>query len=163
MTQVIRIADSSVINKNHYGLVFTIGSNIKKYCKDNNIKYYKCFEDNKDNKLLDIDISQVQNNKISILEQFDEQGLCKETLIYHNCFDELIADLKKQMELIECCNGNGYINEVEVLVTKNELLDGSVVYHIGYTKVIDNDTGEDITNIFYDSYSLITNIPIINY
>ena len=25
MTQVIRIADSSVINKNHYGFVFTIG------------------------------------------------------------------------------------------------------------------------------------------
>jgi hypothetical protein len=41
MTQVIRIVDSSVINKNHYGFVFTIGSNIKKYCKDNNIKYYK--------------------------------------------------------------------------------------------------------------------------
>ena len=159
MTQVIRIADCSVINKNHYGFVFTIGSNIKKYCKDNNIEYYKCFDNNK----LDIDMSQVQNNKISILEQFDEQGLCKETLIYHNCFDELIADLKKQMELIKCCNGNGYINEVEVLVTKNELLDGSVVYHIGYTKVIDNDTGENITNIFYDSYSLITNIPIIDY
>ena len=159
MTQVIRIADCSVINKNHYGFVFTIGSNIKKYFKDNNIEYYKCYGDNK----LYIDISKVQNNKINILEQFDEQGLCKETLIYHNCFDELVADLKKQMELIECCNGNGYINEVEVLVTKNELLDGSVVYHIGYTKVIDNDTGKDITNIFYDSYSLITNIPIIDY
>ena len=159
MTQVIRIADSSVINKNHYGFVFTIGSNIKKYCKDNNIEYYKCYGDNK----LDVDMFQVQNNKISILEQFDEQGLCKETLIYHNCFDELVADLKKQMELIECCNGNGYINEVKVLVTEDKLLDGSVVYHIGYTKVIDNDTGEDITNIFYDSYSLITNIPIIDY
>jgi len=159
MTQVIRIANSSVINKNHYGFVFTIGSNIKKYCKDNNIEYYKCFDNNK----LDIDISQVQNNKISILEQFDEQGLCKETLIYHNYFDELIADLKKQMELIECCNGTGYINEVKVLVSKNELLDGSVLYDIGYAKVIDNDTGEDITYMFYDSYSLITNIPIINY
>jgi hypothetical protein len=67
------------------------------------------------------------------------------------------------MELIECCNGNGYINEVEVLVTENKLLDGSVVYHIGYTKVIDNDTGEDITNMFYYGYSLITNISIINY
>jgi len=159
MTQVIRIANSSVINKNHYGFVFTIGSNIKKYCKDNNIEYYKCFDNNK----LDIDIFQVQNNKISILEQFDEQGLCKETLIYHNYFDELIADLKKQMELIECCNGTGYINEVKVLVSKNELLDGSVLYDIGYAKVIDNDTGEDITYMFYDSYSLITNIPIINY
>ena len=159
MTQVIRIADISVINKNHYGLVFTIGSNVKKYFKDNNIEYYKCFDNNK----LDIDISQVQNNKINILEQFDEQGLCKETLIYHNCFGELIADLKKQMELIECSNGNGYINEVKVLVTENKLLDGSVLYHIGYAKVIDNDTGEDITYMFYDSYSLITNIPIINY
>ena len=159
MTQVIRIADSSVINKNHYGLVFTIGSNIKKYCKNNNIEYYKCFENNK----LDVDISKIQNNKISILEQFDEQGLCKETIIYHNCFDELIADLKKQMELIECCNGNGYINEVMVLVTESKLLDGSVVYHIGYAKVLDNDTGEDITNMFYDGYSLITNIPIIDY
>ena len=163
MTQVIRIADSSVINKNHYGLVFTIGSNIKKYCKDNNIKYYKCFDDNKDNKLLDIDISQVQNNKISILEQFDEQGLCKETLIYHNCFDKLIADLKKQMELIECYHGNGYINEVTVLVTESKLLDDIVLYRIGYDKVIDNDTSEDITDMFYDCYSLITNIPIINY
>jgi hypothetical protein len=159
MTQVIRIADSSVINKNHYGLVFTIGSNIKKYFKDNNIEYYKCYGDNK----LYIDISKVQNNKINILEQFDEQGLCKETLIYHNCFDELVADLKKQMELIECCNGNGYINEVKVLVTKDKLLDGSVVYHIGYAKVIDNDTGEDITHMFYYGYSLITNISIINY
>jgi hypothetical protein len=112
---------------------------------------------------LDIDISQVQNNKINILEQFDEQGLCKETLIYHNCFGELIADLKKQMELIECCNGTGYINKVKVLVTENKLLDGSVLYCIGYAKVIDNDTGEDITNMFYDSYSLITNIPIIDY
>ena len=159
MTQVIRIADCSVINKNHYGFVFTIGSNIKKYCKDNNIEYYKCFDNNK----LDIDMSQVQNNKISILEQFDEQGLCKETLIYHNCFNELIADLKNQMELIECCNGNGYINEVKVLVTENKLLDGSVLYHIGYAKVIDNDTGEDITHMFYYGYSLITNISIINY
>ena len=159
MKQVIRIADSSVINKNHYGFVFTIGSNIKKYCKDNNIEYYKCFDNNK----LDIDISQVQNNKISILEQFDEQGLCKETLIYHNCFDELIANLKKQMELIECFNGIGYINEVTVLVTESKLLDGSVLYHIGYARVFDNDTGEDITYMFYDSYSLITNIPIINY
>jgi hypothetical protein len=163
MTQVIRIVDSSVINKNHYGFVFTIGSNIKKYCKDNNIKYYKCFDDNKNNNKLYIDISKVQNNKISILEQFDEQGLCKETLIYHNCFDELVADLKKQMELIECCNGNGYINEVKVLVTEDKLLDGSVLYRIGYAKVIDNDTGEDITDVFYDNYSLITNIPIINY
>jgi hypothetical protein len=143
MTQVIRIANSSVINETHYGLVFTIESNIKKYCKDNNIEYYKCYDNNK----LDIDISQVQNNKISILEQFDEQGLCKETLIYHNCFGELIADLKKQMELIECCNGTGYINEVKVLVTENKLLDG----------------GEDITNMFYDGYSLITNIPIVDY
>jgi len=159
MTQVIRIADSSVINKNHYGFVFTIGSNIRKYCKDNNIEYYKCFDNNK----LDIDISQVQNNKISILEQFDEQGLCKETLIYHNCFGELIANLKKQMELIECCNGTGYINEVKVLVTENKLLDESVLYRIGYAKVIDNDTSEDITDMFYDCYSLITNIPIINY
>jgi hypothetical protein len=49
------------------------------------------------------------------------------------------------------------------LVTKNKLLDGSVVYHIGYAKVIDNDTGEDITYMFYDGYSLITNISIINY
>jgi hypothetical protein len=163
MTQVIRIADSSVINKNHYGFVFTIGSNIKKYCKDNNIKYYKCFDDNKNNKLLDIDISQVQNNKISILEQFDEHGLCKETLIYHNCFDDFIADLKKEMELIECFNGNGYINEVKVLVTEDKLLDESVLYRIGYAKVIDNDTGEDITDMFYDNYSLITNIPIIDY
>ena len=112
---------------------------------------------------MDIDISQVQNNKISILEQFDEQGLCKETLIYHNCFGELIADLKKQMELIECCNGTGYINEVKVLVTENKLLDGSVLYRISYAKVIDNDTGEDITDMFYDGYSLITNIPIIDY
>ena len=159
MKQVIRIANSSVINKNHYGFVFTIGSNVKKYCKDNNIEYYKCFGNNK----LDIDISQVQNNKISILEQFDEQGLCKETLIYHNCFGELIADLKKQMELIECCNGTGYINEVKVLVTENKLLDGSVLYCISYAKVIDNDTGEDITDMFYDEYSLITNIPIIDY
>ena len=159
MKQVIRIANSSVINKNHYGFVFTIGSNVKKYCKDNNIEYYKCFDNNK----LDIDISQVQNNKISILEQFDEQGLCKETLIYHNCFGELIADLKKQMELIECCNGTGYINEVKVLVTENKLLDGSVLYRISYAKVIDNDTGEDITDMFYDVYSLITNIPIIDY
>ena len=118
MTQVIRIAYSSVINANHYGFVFTIGSNIKKYCKDNNIEYYKCFGNNK----LDIDISQVQNNKISILEQFDEQGLCKETLIYHNCFDELIANLKKQMELIECFNGIGYINEVTVIVFCYNLL-----------------------------------------
>ena len=151
MTQVIRIIDSSVINANHYGFVFTIGSNIKKYCKYNNIEYYKCFGNNK----LDIDISQVQNNKISILEQFDEQGLCKETLIYHNCFYE--------MELIECFNGIGYINEVTVLVTESKLLDGSVLYHIGYARVFDNDTGEDITYMFYDSYSLITNIPIINY
>ena len=30
MTQVIRIADCSVINDTHYGLVFTIESNIKK-------------------------------------------------------------------------------------------------------------------------------------
>lgn len=37
------------------------------------------------------------------------------------------------------------------------------LYHIGYAKVIDNDTGEDITNMFYDGYSLITNIPIIDY
>jgi hypothetical protein len=37
------------------------------------------------------------------------------------------------------------------------------VYHIGYAKVIDNDTGKDITNMFYDGYSLITNIPIIDY
>ena len=139
MKQVIRIANSSVINKNHYGFVFTIGSNVKKYCKDNNIEYYKCFDNNK----LDIDISQVQNNKISILEQFDEQGLCKETLIYHNCFGELIADLKKQMELIECCNK--YINEVIVLVTEDKLLDGSVLYHIGYAKVI-NNTDADITH-----------------
>jgi hypothetical protein len=159
MTQVIRIADSSVINKNHYGFVFTIGSNIKKYCKDNNIEYYKCFDNNK----LNIDMFKVQNNKISILEQFDEQGLCKETIFYHNCFDELIVDLKKQMELIECCNGNGYINDVKILITKSELLNGSVVYHIGYDKIIDNDTCEDITNMFYDSYSLITNIPIIDY
>ena len=159
MIQVIRIADCSVINKNHYGFVFTIGSNIKKYCKDNNIVYYKCFGDNK----LDIDISQVQNNRISILEEFDEQGLRKETLIYYNCFDKLIADLKKQMELIECCNGNGYINEVSVLVTESKLLDGSVLYHIGYSRILDNDTGEDITNMFYDGYSLITNIPIVDY
>jgi len=162
MKQIIRIADTNVINKNQYGFVFTIESNIKKYFKDNNIEYYNCYGNNDNNKL-DIDISQVQNNKISILEQFDSQGLCKETLIYHNCFDELVADLKKQMELIECCNGNGYINEVKVLVTKNKLLDGSVVYHIGYAKVIDNDTGEDITYMFYDGYSLITNISIINY
>jgi hypothetical protein len=67
------------------------------------------------------------------------------------------------MELIKCFNGNGYINEVKVLATKNKLLDGSVVYHIGYAKVIDNDTGEDITYMFYDGYSLITNISIINY
>jgi len=162
MKQIIRIADTNVINKNQYGFVFTIESNIKKYFKDNNIEYYNCYGNNDNNKL-DIDISQVQNNKISILEQFDSQGLCKETLIYHNCFDELVADLKKQMELIECCNGNGYINEVKVLVTKNKLLNGSVVYHIGYAKVIDNDTGEDITYMFYDGYSLITNISIINY
>lgn len=161
MTQVIRIAiaDYSVINKNHYGFVFTIGSNIKKFFKDNNIEYYECYGDNK----LDIDISQVQNNKINILEEFDEQGLCKETIIYHNCFEELIANLKKQMELIPCCNTNEYINEVKVLVTKDKLLDGSVVYHIGYAKVIDNDTGEDITHMFYDGYSLITNISIIHY
>jgi hypothetical protein len=159
MIQVIRIADCSVINKNHYGLVFTIESNIKKYCKDNNIEYYKCYDDNK----LDVDMFQVQNNKISILEQFDEQGLCKETIIYHNCFDELIADLKKQMEIIPCCNGNGYINEVKVLVTEDKLLNGSVVYHMGYAKVIDNETGEDITNMFYNGYTLITNISIINY
>jgi transcriptional regulator CtsR len=67
------------------------------------------------------------------------------------------------MELIECCNGNGYINEVKVLVTENKLLYESVLYRIGYAKVIDNDTGEDITDVFYDNYSLITNIPIINY
>lgn len=159
MTTVIRIADISVINKNHYGFVFTIESNVKKYFKDNNMEYYKYYGDNK----LHIDIFQVKNNKINILEQFDEQGLCKETLIYHNCFDELIADLKKQMELIECCNGNGYINEVKVLITEDKLLDDSIVYHISYAKVIDNDTGKDITNIFYHSYSLITNIPIIDY
>ena len=159
MTQVIRIADSSVINKNHYGLVFTVDSDIKKYCKDNNIKYYKCFDKNK----MDIDMSQVKNNKISILEQFDEQGFCKKTLIYHNCFGELIADLKKQMELIPCWNGTGYINEVKVLVTENKLLDESVLYRIGYARVIDNDTGKDITNMFSDCYSLITNIPIIDY
>ena len=161
MTQVIRIADCSVINKKHYGFVFTIGSNVKKYCKDNNIEYYKGYGNNK----LDIDMSQVQNNKISILEKFDEQGLCEETLIYHNCFNELIADLKKQMKLIPCCNGNGYINNVKVLVTENKLLDGSILYNIGYAEVIDNDTGEDITDIFTycESYSLITNIPIIDY
>ena len=33
MTQVIRIADSSVINKNHYGLVFTVDSDIKNIVK----------------------------------------------------------------------------------------------------------------------------------
>lgn len=158
MTQVICI-DCSVINKKYYCLVFTVGSNVRKYCKDNNIEYYKWFDDNK----LDINMSQVQNNKISILKQFDAQGLCKETIIYHNCFNELIADLKKQMELIECCNGNGYINNVKVLVTEDKLLDGSILYNIGYAKVIDNDTGEDITHMFYDGYSLITNIPIIDY
>lgn len=30
------------------------------------------------------------------------------------------------MELIECSNENGYINEVKVLVTEDKLLDGSV-------------------------------------
>ena len=67
------------------------------------------------------------------------------------------------MELIECSNGNGYINEVKVLVREDKLLDGSVVYHIGYAKVIDNDTGKNITYMFYDGFSLITNIPIIDY
>jgi len=157
MTQVVFVNDCSVINKTHYGLVFTFGSNIKKYCKDNNIEYYKCVENN----ILDIDMSQVQNNKITILEKFDAQGLCKQTIIYHNCFNELIVDLKKQMELIPCDNNNEYISEVEVLVTENKLLNGCVVYNIGYTKIIYNDTGKDITNMFYDGYSLITNIPII--
>ena len=159
MTPVIHIDCCSLINKNQHGFVFTIGSNVKKYFEDNNIKYYKWYGD----KILDIDMLQVYNNKISILKQFDSQGLCKETLIYHNCFDELIADLKKQMELIPCRNGNGYINEVTVLVTENKLLNGCVVYHIGYTKVIDNDTGEDITYMFYDGFCLITNMPIIDY
>ena len=67
------------------------------------------------------------------------------------------------MELIECWNGTGYINEVKVLVTENKLLDESVLYRIGYARVIDNDTGKDITNMFFDCYSLITNIPIIDY
>jgi hypothetical protein len=38
MTQVIHITNSSIINNNNYGFVFTIGSNIKKYFKDNNIE-----------------------------------------------------------------------------------------------------------------------------
>jgi len=67
---------------------------------------------------LDIDISQVQNNKISILEQFDEHGLCKETLIYHNCFDDFIADLKKEMELIECFTPF-YISNAEICYYKS--------------------------------------------
>ena len=50
---------------------------------------------------MNIDIFQVQNNKINILEQFDKQRLCKETLIYYNCFDKLIDDFIKEMELIE--------------------------------------------------------------
>ena len=54
-------------------------------------------------------------------------------------------------------------NEVTVLVTESKLLDGSVLYHIGYAKVLDNYTGKDITDMFYDCYSLITNIPIVDY
>jgi hypothetical protein len=159
MTQIIRINDVSLINKKHYGLVFTNESNLKKYFKNNNLEYYKCYSDKK----LDIDISQVKNNKISILEEYDEQGLCKETLIYHNCFDELITNLKKQMKSIERSDGNGYINNIIFSISKKELLDGSVIYGIGYDKIIDENTGEDITYLFYNSYLLATNIPIINY
>jgi hypothetical protein len=159
MTQIIRISDVSTINKTHYGFVFTEKSNIKKYFKDNNIKYYDFYSDNK----LDIDMFQIKNNKINILEQYDEQGLYKETIIYYDNFDEIINNLKEEMKIIPCSNGKGYINIVEVFITKEKLLDESIIYHIKYTKIIDNDTNEDITHMFYDSYTFITNIPIIYY
>ena len=67
------------------------------------------------------------------------------------------------MKIIKCLNGNGYIHDVKVSTIKKQLLDSSVIYIIGCSKIIDNDTGEDITNMFRSCYSLITDVSIIDF
>jgi hypothetical protein len=137
--------------------VFSNGSNIKKYCKENNIEYFSCYETN----VIDIDTKQIKNNKINILEQFNIYGDCKETIIYNSNFQEIIEKIKKNMKMIPS-NGkeNKYYN-VELYEDIIYLLDGSVVYDIGYKNIMDSNL--DITYLFYERVLLITNIPILTY
>ncbi len=59
MQKVVRIIDVALCNKNHCGLTFFKGSNIRKYFRDNNIEYWECYEDYE----LDVIFEKIKNNK----------------------------------------------------------------------------------------------------
>lgn len=161
MTQVIRINKFGFIDKNHYGLVFTKGSNIKKYCEENNQDYDQCLNDN----LIDIDMASVKNSRVSILEKYDNEGKRKQKIIYDCQPKKMLEDLKRQMETDAISFGKKYgevIDEIKFHVSKHEILDGSSVYCLEYDEIINLD-GENIKDSICESYTLIANIPIIDY
>ena len=159
MEEIIRLIDVSLYNEKHYGLTFTIDSDIDKYFKDNKIGYtYKYKEYQK----MFYEPEKVRNNKINIMEKYDIYGDVKQTVIYDEDFIELLTVIKRGMKIIPYRFGENEYCTVELYEKKCDLLDGSTVYEIGYNKVFEPDE-TDITDMLYDTVLLIINIPIISY
>lgn len=157
MIQIIRISDVCLYNNKHYGLIFSDGSNVKKYCKDNNIEYFECYS----NRKINIDMEKIKNDKINLMEDCDMYGDCKETIIYDFDCEVTLNKIKENMKSIPSrYEENKYCN-VELFEKTKHLLNGSVVYEFSYNKIVDNM--EDITDMFYNKVLVITNIPIITY
>lgn len=159
MQQVIRICDYSLSNSKYPELIFTSGSDIKKFCDDKDLDQFEYYHIHK----LDIDYEKVTNNKISILEECGIYGCWKQTIIYENNYVELLDKIKENMKIIPSREyENEYCNvELFESVEKNDSTN-IIRYYIVYKKITSPD-GEDITQMFYDSFGLITNIPIIDY
>jgi len=152
---VSRCNEVSTINNNHYGFVFSdkmTRTDIMKHFMDNNIHYYD-------------DMTHILKSKatigdtINILEVYDSQGLCDEIIIPDTEIDELPTQLCQCLQTIPRPNEKGNVDHVTLNTVKKRMTDGSTLITIGYGEIMDYD--ENITHLFYDSYNLIVNIPII--
>ena len=159
MQQLIRICDYSLSNSKYYELIFTSSSDIKKFCDDKGLEQFEYYHMHK----LDIDFEKVTNNKISILEECNIYGWWKQTIIYGNNYVELLDKIKEKMKIIPSREHENEYCNVELFESVEKTDSNDIIrYYIRYKKITSPD-GEDITHMFYDTYCLITNIPIIDY
>lgn len=112
--------------------------------------------------MIDLRINE-PSKRINIIEVDDYQGLNSVKILESDNIEETIDSIKKSMIAnMENCYFPEFKNiaDVECFIVK--LNDGTIVYCIHYSRVIDGVTGENITHKFYDFIRLVCNIPIIS-